>query len=316
MKRRLFLGLAAMAAVPARAAVPEVRLGVLQFGTVQWIADIIRRHDLDTRHGFALSQTMLANTDAGRVSLMAGASDVILSDWPFAAAQRVRGTQMAFAAFSSATGGIVVPAGSPIRALADLRGRKLGIAGGPADKSWLVVQAAARATAKLDLAKDAQPVFGAPPLLGAKLQQGELDAVLTYWNFAARLEAAGYREAVSVADCLRAVGIDPNVSLIGFVFRDNTAGIDGFLAAVKEAESLLPGEWDRIRPLMQAPDDALFQRLRQRFTAGLSLASDARQIAGAERLLQVLRETGGTRATDGIETLPPGLFWPGKHGTG
>ena len=43
-------------------------------------ANVIRRHGFDTKHGFALRGSMLANTDAGRVSLMAGASDVILSD--------------------------------------------------------------------------------------------------------------------------------------------------------------------------------------------------------------------------------------------
>ena len=106
--RRTFL--ADRGAVPAAARANRtsvVRLGTLQFGTVQWVADIIRRHGLDTKHGFALRGTMLANTDAGRVSLMAGASDVILSDWPFVAAQRACGTKLSFATFSSSTGGVM-----------------------------------------------------------------------------------------------------------------------------------------------------------------------------------------------------------------
>ena len=63
----------------ARAATPtaQVRLGVLQFGTVQWIADVIRRRKLDAGHGFALNPAPLANTEAGRVALMAGGAEIV-----------------------------------------------------------------------------------------------------------------------------------------------------------------------------------------------------------------------------------------------
>jgi NitT/TauT family transport system substrate-binding protein len=313
-----------LAVSPAIAApdLPPLRLGTLQFGTVQWVADIIRRHDLDTKHGFALRGSMLANTDAGRVSLMAGASDVILSDWPFVAVQRAAGTKLSFAPFSSATGGIMVAQDSPIHGLADLKGRKLGVAGGPADKSWLLVQAAARGQG-IDLATEAKPVYGAPPLLGGKLQQGELDAVLTYWNFAARLEAAGFRQAVSVADCAKALDISAHISMVGFVFREdwanaNRSAIDGFLAAVDDAQRLLAtseAEWTDVRPLMDADSDALFARLRDRFLAGVPRADAAEQARGAARLIAVLHETGGSQATGGIDALPSGVFWPVKDGS-
>ena len=317
-------GLMAGAATLVGGAPAIVRLGILQFGTVQWVADVIRRHDLDTRHGFSLRGTMLANTDAGRISLMAGASDVVLSDWPFVAAQRAAGSKLCFAGFSSASGGVVTAQDSPIHGLADLAGRKLGVAGGPVDKSWLVVRAAGQARDGVDLAASARCVYGAPPLLGAKLRQGELDAVLTYWNFVAMLQADGFRQAVSVADCVSALGIPPRISMVGFVFHQdwadaNRAAIDGFLAAVADAERKLAGsraEWDAVRPLMRADNDALFGRLRDGFVVGMSKADAAEQARGAARLLAVLRRTGGAAATGGVEALPPGVFWPNADGTG
>ena len=320
-RRGLLAASATVAAMPA-AAKPELRLGILQFGTVQWVADVIRRHDLDSKHGFVLRGTILASTEAGRVSLMAGASDVILSDWPFVAAQRASGNKLCFAGFSSASGGIVAAADSPVRGLVDLRGRKLGIAGGPADKSWLVVLAAARAKHGVDLRAEARCVYGAPPLLGAKLQQGELDAVLTYWNFVAQLEAKGFHQTISVADCVSAMGVPPRISMVGFVFHEdwakaNRVSIDGFLAAVGEAERMLaqsPAEWDAVRPLMRADDDALFERLRQRFVSGMQRADAAEQARGAARLVAILHETAP--AGEAIETLPPGVFWPNANGTG
>ncbi len=294
-----------------------MRLGLLQFGTVQWIADVIRRHALDTAHGFVLATSPLANTEAGRIALMAGGADVVVSDWLFAASQRAGGSKLCFAPLSSATGGVMARTNSPLRSLADLRGRKLGVAGGPADKSWILVQAATRKQG-LDLATAARVNYGAPPLLEAKLLQGELDAVLTYWNFAARLEAQGAREIVSVADCERLLGLSGNAALVGYVFHErwadaNRTALDGFLAASYEAEQVLAqsdAEWEAIRPLMNAQSDALFARLKARFLAGI-VPPGARgsQERDAARVLAILNEIGGARAAGGIAALPPGLFW-------
>jgi NitT/TauT family transport system substrate-binding protein len=327
-RRTLIAGAGAAAVMSTTCAAetrPEIRLGTLQFGTVQWIADIIRRHDLDTRNGFALQPVTLANTDAGRVSLMAGASDIIVSDWPFVAVQRAAGTMLSFAPFSSSNGGVMVASGSPIRSLADLRSRKLGVAGGPVDKSWLVVQAAARATGHVDLAAEAQLVYGAPPLLGAKLKQGELDAVLTFWNFAAKLEASGFREVISVAQCAADLQLSPHLNLLGFVFHEawakaNQQALSGFLAAVDQAETLLSDsdpavsgpEWRAIRPMMDVPDDATFERLKTRFLAGIAHVDPGEEETAAKRLFAILRATGGDRAVGGLEALPPGVFWAAR----
>jgi NitT/TauT family transport system substrate-binding protein len=326
--RRTMIGGAAvsMGLRSARAAPsPQVvRLGILQFGTVQWVADVIHRHSLDSKHGFELSTVTLANNDAGRVSLMAGAADVVVADWPFVAVQRAAGTKLCFAPFSSTLGGIMTGAQSPIRGLADLRGRKLGVAGGPVDKSWLIVQAAARTVQAIDLAVVAEVVYGAPPLLGAKLRQGELDAVLTFWNFAADLESDGFREAVSVAQCAAALGISARMSLVGFVFHEDWAAanrplIDGFLAAVDEAQHMLAqsdDEWQAIRPLMRADADPLFMRLRERFRDGISHEDAAGQERAAARTFSVLHEAGGSKATGGIDALPSGIFWQVKNEAG
>ncbi len=329
LRRRAILAavLAGTAAVPAGGTgLPEVRLGLLQFGTIQWLADVVRRRGLDVAHGFALRPVTLANNDAGRIALMAGSADVVLTDWLFAAKQRQAGTLLSFAPFSSAAGGVMAAAGSPIHGLSDLRGRKLGVAGGPLDRSWLLVQAAARAADGIDLASAASVVYGAPPLLSAKLRQGELDAVLTFWTFAAGLEADGFREAVSVADATRALGLPERLSLLGFVFHSdwaaqNRAAVDGLLAAMADAQALLgdaaPGadaEWASLRPLMQVPagaaGDGQFERLRRRFLAGLHGPAGAEQERVASQVLDVLKRVGGGRATEGVDTLPVGLFWP------
>jgi NitT/TauT family transport system substrate-binding protein len=309
--------LAAVAGLPLAAFAPvPLRLGILPFGTVQWIADVILHHGLDVAHGFSLQTVTLANTEAAKVALMGSAVDVAVSDWPFVAAQRAHGGHLTFAPFSGSLGGIMVPAGSALGTLADLKGKRLGVAGGAQDKSWLLVRAAARA-AGLDLARDCTLSFGAPPLLDAALRHGSLDALLTFWNFAARLQAAGYRQFVSVDECARQLGFDPPPVLVGYVFDDEWAKahlplIVGFLAAAAAAAALLatrPDEWARIRPLMDASDDAVFNALRQRFLAGQARPTPALLERQALKLTALLAQDAPASRTP---SLPPGVFW---HGT-
>ena len=328
LPRRLFLAAAGMAlATRAEAAGrPAISLGLVQFGTVQWIAEMIRRHRLDTAHGFTLDAQPLASPGAGRVAIMGGALDVVVLDWLFVAVQRAKGAGLCFAPFSSATGGVVAPAGSNIRTLADLAGKRLGVAGGPVDKSWLILRAAARKEAGLDLATAARVSYAAPPLLGAQLEQGKLDAVLTYWTFVAKLEAAGHRQAISVADSAAMLGLPRQLGLVGFVFREGWArapgsAIEGFLAAAAEASAILASgssdDWQAVRPLMDAADDRLFAALRTRFAEGVGALPDAAtQERNARALFAILKEIGGTRATGGLEEVPAGLFWQSGSGAG
>ena len=326
LARRPLLGaaLAGLIAGPARAAaLPPLRLGVLQFGTIQWLAETIRRRDLDTARGFALSQVRLANTEAGRVALMAGAADVVVSDWLFVAMQRAHGTKLSFVPLSAATGAVMTRSDLLIQKLRDLAGHRLGVAGGPADKSWILVQAAGRQQG-IDLVNAADVIFGAPPLLEAKLLQGELDAVLTYWNFAARLQAAGARQAISVSDCLQILGLPARLALVGFVFHSawaeaNRRAFEGFLAAAAAAEDLLATSdpaWAAIRPLTGAADNpSLLAGLRSRFTEGrLSAADRAETERTAPLLLAILGTIGGTHVTGGLASLPEGVFWHERNG--
>jgi NitT/TauT family transport system substrate-binding protein len=316
LRRRTLLAALATVPVAARAqADPALRLGILPFGSVQWIADVITHHGLDAAQGFSLRTVKLATTEAAKVALMGAAVDVAVSDWPFVAAQRAHGGHLTFAPFSASLGGIMVPAGASLRTLADLKGKRLGVAGGAQDKSWLVVRAAARASG-LDLMQDCTLSFGAPPLLNASLQHGDLDALLTFWNFAARLQAAGYRQLVAVDECARLLGLDKAPVLLGYVFDDewakmHLAPLEGFLRAASAAGELLatrPDEWTRIRPLMDAGSDAVFDALRQRFLAGQSHPDPATMERQAMKLTAVLAEGAPASRTP---TLPAGVFWHG-----
>lgn len=322
--RRSFLKLAAAAAAPGippalREAPLNVRVAVLKFGTVNWELDVIVHNALDRANDVAVKVVELAGKDGTTVALQAGAVDVIVTDWLWVSRRRAEGADFTFASHSGATGGVMVPGDSKARTVADLKGRRVGIAGGPTDKSWIMLRAYARKTLGMDLAKDVEPVFGAPPLLNALIQKGELQAVLNFWHYEARLKAAGYRELIQVRDMLPALGLSEPPPIIGWVFSEKWArqepdAIGGFLKASRRAKQLLAAsdaEWDRIRPLTEAENDATFAALRASYRAGITPVSNAGQIAAAEKLMPILFELAGADMVGPSANVTAGTFWTG-----
>ncbi len=297
---------------------PTVRVGVLKFGTVTWELDTVRANRFDEEAGVSLQLVELAGTPATQVALLAGGADLIVSDWLWVSRMRASGTPVSFIPYSTAVGSLVVPAGSPITSIGDLKGKRIGVAGSPLDKSWLLLKALARDRHGLALDRDAQAFFAAPPLLNHKLTDGELDAVLTYWPFAARLEAQGMRPLMNVADMLIGLGVTAEVPAIGYVFRDewaaaNPAALAAFQAATARAKSLLATSdeaWARLTPLMQAEDEKTRLTLRDRYRDGIPRRWGAEERAAAGRLYALMAGLGGRDLVGDSPAIAEGTFWP------
>src|SRR5712672_4347804 len=166
---------------PSRAG-ETIRIAVQKTGTFAWELAVIRAHGLDSRANLSIEVSELASPEAGKIALRSGTADIIVSDWLLVSRERSLGAKLTFYPYSSALGAVMVAASSPIRTLADLRGRKLAVAGGPIDKNWLLLQGWSKQDG-IDLKSEATIAYGAPPLLAAKTLSGEMDAVINYWNF-------------------------------------------------------------------------------------------------------------------------------------
>lgn len=297
-----------------------LRLSILQFGSAAWALAAMGALRLDEAHGLALGLRRAANNDAGRLAFLTGAVDGVVSDLLWAARLRAEGRGLVYLPFSTGSGAVMVPAGSKLRTLADLDGARLGVAGGPLDKSWLLLQAHARA-AGIDLTKKARLAFGAPPLLAAQLEQGGLDAALLYWTFCARLEPKGYTPLITVNDILAAFGIAPPPALVGYVFDGGfaerepailaafTQALAGTQAALGGAGSDAATGWSAARQVMQAEDDATFEALKRGYIAGIPGTDAAADRAAAGKLVEVLAAVGGEAVLGPVRTLPEGFYW-------
>jgi NitT/TauT family transport system substrate-binding protein len=314
------LGLAVAVLAPRIAAaesIPFIRIGVLKFGTVSWMLDVLRRHELDRAERVRIEIVELATNQATQIALQAGRVDVVVGDLLWVARQRASGADWAFVPYSTALGAVLVPERSPLRMLEDLVGRRLGIAGTPLDKSWLLLRLLSMRRGGRDLDQLAEKSFGAPPLIAEQLAAGRLDAVLTYWQFAARLEARGARRLIGMEEVMRELGVDEPVALVGYIVSErwaaaNRVGFEAFLAAARRAEGILASsdaEWRAIAGLTGAADDAELGRLREAFRTGIPKQQAAR--GAAERLYELLAGIGGGALAGSSPTLPAGTFLDG-----
>lgn len=316
LKRFLMGCLFAIAAAPAMAQdLPKLRAAMLASGTVNWEISTIKQSEFDRKNGFELDVQDYADNGATRVAFEGGEADTMVADWIWVAYQRAAGKDYVFIPYSLAVGGLVVKDDSGIKALPDLAGRKIGIAGGPLDKSWLILQAYAKQQYGMDLAGETEQVFGAPPLIFKSALSGETAGAVNFWHFLAKMKAKGMHELVSVSDAAAALKLDPDTPLLGYVLKGDYVAAHpeiakGLYAASRAAKDLLRSDdavWNGLRDKMNAGDDAEFMALRDGYRAGIPSGKPIDE-AAADRFLRLMAELGGEELVGKATSLPDGLF--------
>ncbi len=308
----LWLVITAMPAVAA----DMVRIGLQSTGTFAWQLEVIRRHRLDANVHLDLRVSEFASPDAGKLALNSGSVDIAVVDWLWVARARALGAKLLFYPYSTAAGAVMVRSNSPVHGIEDLSGRVLAVAGGSLDKSWLIVQGAALRRG-VDLKRDAKLEYGAPPLMDQKLRQGEADAGLNFWNFCAALEAQGYRRIFDVREAERELGLREPVALIGYAFSEQFAAthrdaLDRFIEVAHQANDIMlqsDQEWEALRPLMKAEDDATFKAYRDRTREGIPRRSIAAEAQDARALFKALADIGGEKLVGPAPELDETLYY-------
>jgi NitT/TauT family transport system substrate-binding protein len=293
-----------------------IRVAVQKTGTFAWELAVIRAHGLDKQANLSIQALELASPEAGKIALRAGSVDIIVSDWLWVSRERSLGANLTFYPYSSALGAVMVPNTSPIQALVDLKGRKLAVAGGPLDKSWLILQALLKRDGT-DLKAESSIVYGAPPLLAEKALGGEMDAVLNYWNFCAALEAKGFRRVADIEEILPKLGAKGRTAMVGYVFDEGWGNahpelMARFIAMTRVAKDILSSsdtEWEKIQPLTGAADIATLRAYRHHYREGIPRRPVADEEADAHVLYRVLAGIGGRELVGPAAELDPGTFY-------
>jgi len=294
-----------------------IRIGVQAGGTVEWELPVVQEALKAKSADFELEIKHVANVEAGKAALQSGAVDIIVSDWIWVSSLREKGADFTFYPYADTSGALVVPSDSGIHSLSDLKGKRLGIAGGELDKNWLLLQALASQQQEIDIDSTVEKVFGTPPLINEQIKQGRIDAALTYWHFAARLEAEGYRTIIDGRSILQGLGIQEAVANLGYVFKQNWAdqhsqSLKQFFDAGKQARKTLcstDAAWQKIIPLTKIDDELTQKHLRQSYCAGnIDQWGEAEQKA-AEKVYVLLHKQSKQALTGKSEQLQTGTFW-------
>ena len=317
----LITTLALTASVATRSDAETIRLAVQKTGTFAWELAVIRSHSLDKQANLSIEPVELASPEAGKIALRAGSADIIVSDWLWVSRERSLGGKLTFYPYSSALGAVMVPNNSPMRTLADLKGHTLAVAGGPIDKSWLLLQASLKQDGT-DLKTESTIIYGAPPLLSAKALDGESDATLNYWNFCAVLQAKGFRRLAGIEDILPKLGAKGRTAMVGYVFDEAWGAshpdlLARFIAMTKKAKEILSSsdaDWDQIQSLTGATDAATLHAYRDGYRAGIPHRSITDEEEDARVLYRVLAKIGGRDLVGPAPELDPGTFYHGIPG--
>ena len=295
---------------------PTIRLGVLPFGTVNWELTVLTKQKRLETSEYRIEIQAVANPQAGKIALLANSVDMIVSDWIWVSRQRATDFDLTFYPYSNTAGALVVNKQSNITSLPDLKGKRLGIAGGELDKNWLLLQALAKKRS-INLDQGIEKVFASPPLLNQELSQGRLDAIITYWHYAARLEAQGFQQIIDGTKIMQELGISASVPPLGYVFKQSWADqhqntIKNFFKATQIAKNSIcnsDSTWQQIIPLTKTSSIVTQQLLRKRYCEGRIKLWGKQQQDAAQQIYLLLKKLSNNKLTGESEILQPGTFW-------
>ena len=295
----------------------SIKIAVLKYGSVNWEYNVIKHHKLDKKNNVKIQKVEVTNKDASAVAFLSKSVDIFVTDWIWVSKQRNKGNLVSFYPYSNSAGGLMIKKGEKINSFLDLKNKKIGVAGGSLDKSWLFLRAYAIKKYEKDPLTFFKTSFAAPPLINGLLRNNQLDAGYNYWNYTARLEALGYEEFLTLKDILPYIGIEGELPLIGYVFREgfvqeNEVTLKGFIKASNEARKILKtsdNEWLRISEMTGAKNQLMLEKIRDGFRKGIPSDNHQLMRKNIQHAYKILSQIGGEELVGSSSSLASGTYW-------
>ncbi len=294
-----------------------IKIAVLKYGSVNWEYNVIKHHKLDKKNNVKIQKIEVTNKDASAVAFLSKSVDIFVTDWIWVSKQRNKGNLVSFLPYSNSAGSLMIKKGEEINSFLDLKNKKIGVAGGSLDKSWLFLRAYAIKKYEKDPLTFFKTSFAAPPLINGLLRNNQLDAGYNYWNYTARLEALGYEEFLTLKDILPYIGIEGELPLIGYVFREsfvqkNLETLHGFIKASNEARKILKisdNEWLRISEMTGAKNQLMLEKIRDGFRKGIPSDNHQLMRKNIQHAYKILSQIGGEELVGSSTSLASGTYW-------
>ncbi len=311
-----FFSLAALAAgaAPATAA-DKVKVVALE-GSQLFPVQIMQTKGIAAKHGIEIDLMRVASPTASYTVMQSGDFHISFGGWLSIAVLREKGFKLSNVySMLSYTNDLMVKADSPLKSIADLKGKRIGLFGGAnAATTWLFRVLSVKYFG-FDPTKEAKIHFGAPPLLVGMLERGELDAVLILDPFITQLLETGkfksighigkiWREKSGQEPMLVAVTVNEPWA------KANPEVTRRFVAAFREALIYLrnrPEVWSEIAAAMKVKTEQGAALMRERTVSALITRWDKKFIDDQHAYAAELYKTFGAN-NDIPEKIPEGTF--------
>src|SRR3954453_2778474 len=194
---------------------------------------------LDKKYGLAAEYRAYPTLDGLFTAIRGKDVDIGFGGWAAIAQFRGKGfpVTMIFPVGRGVTVDVIVPTASPIKSIADLKGKKVGSCAGAAGTATVLFRVITSKFHGFDPGKTSDLQFSGPGLLPTLLDKGEIDAAIMFDPLAAKLEGSGkYRSIGNLADAYKA-GTGDHFLWIGYSTNDD------FIAAQPETLKNFTRAW-------------------------------------------------------------------------
>ena len=296
-------------------AADKVKVVALQ-GTQLFPVKIMQSKGIAAKHGIDMDLMVVASPQASYTAMQTGDIQIGFTGWIVIATLREKGFKLTNVySMISYTNDVMVKEDSPIKSIADLKGRRVGLFGGPnTATTWLYRLIAERFYA-FDPMKDSKIHFGAPPLLMGMIDRGDLDAVLVLDPFISQmLETGKYRSVGNLGEIWRQK-MNQNPMLVAVTVDEIWAKahpdvVKRFVAAFREALIYLkdtPEAWGELAKGMGVKTDRGVKIMYQRTADAFIIRWDKKLIDEQYAYAAELYKTFGRQA-EVPERVPDGTF--------
>ncbi|MFN3477480.1 MAG: ABC transporter substrate-binding protein [Candidatus Methylomirabilales bacterium] len=303
---------------------PMMRGAFETTGTPRFVMYTIQRLGLDRKHGFTLEISYAVDRierqlESVELALQRGEADLIDIDWISIARERAKGLPItAFFPYGQTVGSLIVPSNSPIKALPDIRGRKIGVVR-ILDKNWVIARAFSRKVYGFDPQGEVEIVEAlSKARLTHLLEKGEVEGGFHFWQMVPPLTLTGrFRVVIDVVEMIQELaGASERIPISIFVTRDaflkeSPETVKGFTRAFAEVVELMKmedGIWEELgKVMMEGAAPKLVQAIRDGWRRMVVTEWNEETIQGIHQLFRALLKVGGKEVL-GVDHIPPGTF--------
>ena len=289
------------------------RLGVIP-GAQDFIVYVMESRRLLAKHDLAPEKVQMLSPVSLHLMIAEQEVDVGFGGFTTMAIARARGKNViAVHGIFSPVNLVFVPHDSPLLTLSDLKGKKLGIFGGPGSTTFTFLGVIAKRWFDLDLVESVELVSAPGPALVSLLDRGEVDAALLGTTESLKFGAKGtYRVLVDLSGEYRKhhtrvpahVAVTTNEDFA----TSHRDVVTDFLRAYREAVAYVkanPDIWAEYGARIEMVDDAEVEVLREKMTANLVGDWDTGQIEAQQKYLELAFDFLGDSV---VTSVPEGLI--------